>query len=453
MSLRLKLVIGLVVLAAGATIALGVSSYVDTANRLQATIDHSLDDAAASLRPGGPGNDPDGGLGLDRGRTLPGGQARPRSFEQILVQVVDRSGVVVAAPQTGALPVGDEAREVAAGLHQRSRDDAAVDGIRYRVLTIGTAGGAVQLARSLAETDDLLHGIRDRTLVAVAVVVALAAAIGWLVARQVSRRLERLTGVAEQVAATGRLDVPVPVGGTDEAGRLGVAFNEMLTALAESREAQERLVHDAAHELRTPLTSLRANVAALRRLERLEPSERVRVIDDLGTETRELTDLVNDLVDSATDRRVDEPVEPVILADVVERVAARARRRRQVELVVDADDSVVEGRRQAIERAVSNLVDNAAKFAGEAGPIEVVVRDGRVEVRDRGPGIGAADLPLVFDRFHRAEAARPLPGSGLGLAIVRDVAHAHHGTVFAEDRPGGGAIVGFTLPTVTSGPR
>jgi two-component system sensor histidine kinase MprB len=212
-------------------------------------------------------------------------------------------------------------------------------------------------------------------------------------------------------------------------------------------------VHDAAHELRTPLTSLRANVAALRRLERLEPSERVRVIDDLGTETRELTDLVNDLVDSATDRRVDEPVEPVILADVVERVAARARRRRQVELVVDADDSVVEGRRQAIERAVSNLVDNAAKFAGEAGPIEVVVRDGRVEVRDRGPGIGAADLPLVFDRFHRAEAARPLPGSGLGLAIVRDVAHAHHGTVFAEDRPGGGAIVGFTLPTVTSGPR
>ena len=124
-----------------------------------------------------------------------------------------------------------------------------------------------------------------------------------------TRRLARLTGVAEEVAATGRLDVPVPVGGSDEAGRLGTAFNEMLTALGRSRDAQQRLVQDAGHELRTPLTSLRTNVSVLRRHETLAPETRTRVIDDLDAETRELTGLVNELVELATDARDDEPAQ------------------------------------------------------------------------------------------------------------------------------------------------
>jgi len=453
MSLRVKLVIGLVVLAAGATVALGVSSYLDTARRLQRTVDRSLDEAALSIRRDRVG-DPDGGLGADRtpgdrrrdrGR-LPGGGDRPRSFEQILVQVLDASGNPIVVPGSGELPVDDGARRVASGAIDRFRDDVAVDGVRFRVLTTATSGGAVQLARSLAETDDLLEGIRTRTAAAVVVVVALAAGAGWLIARQVARRLERLTGAAEQVAATGRLDVDVPVGGRDEAGRLAVAFNGMLQALAESKQAQRRLVHDAAHELRTPLTSLRANVAALRRFGRLDADEQARVVRDLDEETRELSLLVNDLVESATEQRVDEPVTPVPLDALAERVAARARRRHGCEVIVDAEPVVVEARAGAIDRAMTNLVDNAAKFAGAAGPIELVVRNTRVEVRDRGPGIAPDDLPKVFDRFHRSDAARALPGSGLGLSIVKDVAERHGGTVFAAGRDGGGAVVGFELP-------
>jgi two-component system sensor histidine kinase MprB len=454
MSLRVKLVIGLVVLAAGATVALGVSSYLDTSRRLQRTIDRSLDEAALSIRRDRVG-DPDGGLGLDRTPTpdrsrdrgrLPGGGERPRTFEQILVQVLDVSGKPIVVPGSGALPVDDRAMDVAAGRTEQWRDVVAVDRTRYRVLTLGTGGGAVQLARSLAETDDLLEGIRTRTAAAVAVVVVLAAGAGWLIARQVARRLERLTGAAEQVAQTGRLDVEVPVGGTDEAGRLGVAFNGMLHALAESKQAQRRLVHDAAHELRTPLTSLRANVAALRRFGRLDADEQSRVVRDLDEETRELSRLVNDLVESATEQAVDEPVTPVALEVLAERVAARARRRLGCEVVVDAEPVVVDARAGAIDRAMTNLVDNAAKFAGAAGPIELVVRGARVEVRDRGPGIAPDDLPKVFDRFHRSDAARALPGSGLGLSIVRDVAERHGGTVFAAARDGGGAVVGFELP-------
>ena len=93
---------------------------------------------------------------------------------------------------------------------------------------------------------------------------------------------------------------------------------------------------------------------------------------------------------------------------------------------------MVRGVPSTIERAVSNLLDNAAKWSPPGGEIEVTVRDGELTVRDHGPGIDADDLPFVFDRFYRAPSARGMPGSGLGLAIVRQVAEAHGGTVTAE---------------------
>jgi two-component system, OmpR family, sensor histidine kinase MprB len=123
-------------------------------------------------------------------------------------------------------------------------------------------------------------------------------------------------------------------------------------------------------------------------------------------------------------------------------------------VTVQRDETVVSGRAAAIERAVGNLVDNALKFDDESTePVEVVQRGGRVEVRDRGPGIAAADLPHVFDRFYRATAARSRPGSGLGLAIVADVAERHGGSVFADARDGGGAVIGFTLPAPLPAPQ
>ncbi|MDW4910212.1 sensor histidine kinase [Streptomyces sp. ADMS] len=128
------------------------------------------------------------------------------------------------------------------------------------------------------------------------------------------------------------------------------------------------------------------------------------------------------------------------------RVSQRVHRRTGRFVLLDVDDSVVRGRRQGLERAVGNLLENAAKFDADSDqPIEVRVRQGEVSVADHGPGIGAADAVRVFDRFYRADTARALPGSGLGLAIVHDVAEAHGGTVFARTRPGGGAEVGFTV--------
>lgn len=440
MTLRTKIVALLALLAALATVSIGVVSYRTSARELARTVDRSLDEAAERIIDRLPGS---GELGR-RGRD------RPLRFEQISWQVIDDTGDIVAASSDDLLPVAAIDEAVADGERRDARHDVRVDGERFRVLTVPFLGGAVMLGRSLAESDTVAEAILRRTLGAVILVVVATLVAGWLLARQTLRRLEDLTDTAATVASTGRLDVPVPVDGTDETGRLGRAFSGMLDALRRSRDAQQQLVQDAGHELRTPLTSLRTNIAVLRKgIDTLEPAERERLLTDLDSETRELTDLVNELVELATARRDDEPLQRVELDDVVRRAVERTRRRtgRTIEVHTDTPPgrSSLDGRPAALERAVQNLLDNACKFAPD-GSIEVRVADGTITVRDHGPGIAPADLPHVFDRFYRATATRGLPGSGLGLAIVRSVAEAHGGTVFARAADGGGAELGFTVP-------
>ncbi|MER6899263.1 ATP-binding protein, partial [Amycolatopsis sp. NPDC000740] len=258
---------------------------------------------------------------------------------------------------------------------------------------------------------------------------------------RITRRLVRLTRLTEEVSAGSRPGLGVPDGGRDEVGRLSASFAGMLGRLARARDDQERLVQDAAHELRTPLTSLRTNASVLRRFEELSPDARNRLLADVDGETRELTHLVTELVELATGQYDDEPLQTVELREPAERAAARVRRRSGRAIAVDADGTTVPGRAKALERAMANLLENAVKFS--SGPVELRVRDGRVEVLDRGPGIEDADR--VFDRFYRAAGARSLPGSGLGLSIVREVALSHGGEAFAGPRDGGGAVVGFTV--------
>jgi two-component system, OmpR family, sensor histidine kinase MprB len=457
-SLRLKIVLALVMLATCATAAVGFSSYVSTRHELNEVVDRSLQDAAADprqlVRFRGPG-----GFGPGRGFGSPGastgpGAAPSRVFDSVLAQFVDANGNIVLSPESGELPVDAADLAVANGSFTgtSSPRDVTIEGEPYRMLTIpvvipAVGTGAVQIARSGRDTQNALAVIRERTLLSVALVMIGAAIIGWLIGRQVTRRLVRLTRAADDVATTGRLDVEVPVSGADETGRLGLAFNRMLGALARSRDQQRQLVQDAGHELRTPLTSLRTNVSVLRRMENLAPEAREQLLDDLDSETKELTALVNELVELATDRRDDEPAQECDLGVLSEQAAARVRRRTGREITVVADDSLVSCRPAAIDRAVLNLIDNAAKFS-PAGGIEVGVSVGRVAVSDRGPGVPTDDLAHIFDRFYRSVASRSLPGSGLGLAIVRDIVESHGGTVFAEPRPGGGLTVGFTLPTL-----
>lgn len=449
MTLRVKIVLALAALAITATAAIGVISYTTTAHSLRNGVDRSLSDAAARIaeRPsiGDPDGDGDGDRGGGRGSN---DRDRPRSFEQVLVQVIDPTGSVLLAPNTGQLPVTRRDVSVAASDDPTAsvRHEFELDGETYRVLTVKFPIGAVQLARSLDESERALAEILRGTLVAMLIVATLSLLIGWLIARQMVRRLEHLTVAAGEVATTGRLDVEVPVDGADETGMLGRAFAGMLDALRRSRDDQQRLVQDAGHELRTPLTSLRTNVSVLRRgHDALSAASREQLLADLDSETRELTDLVNELVALATDQRGDEPLRAVRLGDVVDKAVERVRRRYQRDVIVTVDESVVDGRPGAIERAVQNLLENACKFAPD-GAIEIDVRLGAVSVRDHGPGLDEADIPHLFDRFYRAVGSRSLPGSGLGLSIVASVASVHGGSVFARNAADGGAIIGVILP-------
>lgn len=445
MSLRLKVVLALVALSTAATVTIGVTSYRTTAGQLRSEVDRSLVTATEAI------GDRRGELREGPGPSDEGRPGAPlpsfRSEGDVAVQVLAPGGGAISVSGL-ELPVDEVDRQVAAAdAPVRRFRDVDLDGESYRLLTStdGAGRGAVQTARSLAETDRVLAGLRSDILVAALLVIVVAAVLGWWIARQVTRRLVRLTAAAEQVASTRELDVDVPVDGTDETGRLGAAFQEMLDALARSQADQQRLVQDAGHELRTPLTSLRTNVFTLRRADRLDDEQRRRVLDDLQSESEELSRLVDEVVELATDRRGDEPEQRVELGALVQRVCARAAQRSGRPIEVHVDDTVVTGRPHALERAVANLVENALKFAPD-GPVSVSCVAGRVEVADRGPGIDGADLPHVFDRFYRADDARSRPGSGLGLAIVAEVAQRHGGRVEARNRDGGGAVVSIAVP-------
>ena len=298
----------------------------------------------------------------------------------------------------------------------------------------------------------VLHDLRARILLVGGIAVALAALAGWLAARGLTRSLSTLTEAASEVSSTGRLDVDIKTGGRDEVGRLGAAFSTMLGALNRSREDQRRLVQDAGHELRTPLTSLRTNVDVLRRHTDLPADMKAKLLDDLDIEVAELSSLVEEVVAVGSGRNADEPPTHVSLVDVVESAVGRVSRRTGREIAVMADASSVMAQRSAVERAITNLLDNAAKFDPTDLPISITVEQGRVAVRDHGPGIAPEDLDQVFDRFYRAVNARSQPGSGLGLSIVTEVALAHGGTTFAQNHPEGGAIVGFTLADIEQDP-
>jgi two-component system sensor histidine kinase MprB len=159
-----------------------------------------------------------------------------------------------------------------------------------------------------------------------------------------------------------------------------------------------------------------------------------------------MTTLIGDLVELAREEPVTPTVEPVELTAVVEQAITRVRRRADIEFSVRMAPWWVTGDADALERAVTNLLDNAAKWSPSGGTVTVTLHEGTLMVGDEGPGISLQDLPHVFERFYRSTESRSMPGSGLGLSIVRSVAERHGGIVRAGTGPGGGAGFWFSVP-------
>lgn len=468
MSLRWRIALALAAIAALVGTGAAIGSYVTTSRQVHRELDRSLLQLEQRVNPNGPAGDRDADLDGDgdgdgrpperrpadsaaAGR-VPGEQRCPTGAVQPSdgAQLVRADGTVVACYEDGLqLPVGEvDLAQARDGGPARLRT-VTIEDRDYRVLSVSWHhGGIVQVARGFAEADALLAGLRLRLAGLVAAAVLAAAAAGWWFAKQLVRPLERLRLAAQQVATTGDLTAAVPVDGPGEVGSLAASFTTMMRGLATSREQQKRLVADASHELRTPLTSLRTNIELLQRAQRLPDDERAALLGDVRLELNELTELVEELVELATDRSGPEEVfEPVRLVEVAETVAARARRRtgRAVQIVAERPVEVL-AIRPLLERAVTNLVDNALKYSPDATTVTVRVAGPSLEVHDLGPGVAPEDRPHIFERFYRATSARTAAGSGLGLAIVAQVVDRHGGRVWVGDAPGGGASVGFALP-------
>ena len=360
-----------------------------------------------------------------------------------LSQTLDRDGSITATSDRD-LPVDDTDLAVAAGASAVIRE-ITLDDLPYRMITApDQPDGAVQVARDVSATADVLDGLRVRLALIAVVVAFVAALLGWLLMRRTTRPLEDLTAATERVALTRDL-TPLDLNRSDEVGRLAESFDRMLSALALSRDQQQRLVQDAAHELRTPLTSLRANIEFLDRARNLPDDELDSVLGGLNEELVELSALFDELIQLASETDDPDPQKDIDLANVVDDAVDRFRRRTGREVTVSTEPTPVHGWANQLERAVSNLLANADKFSPPDAPIEVVLAERTVVVSDHGSGIAAADRPFVFDRFFRSPSARSQPGSGLGLAIVRQIAEQHGGTVSVGSSVDGGAAVGFSV--------
>lgn len=322
-----------------------------------------------------------------------------------------------------------------------------------------TTSGSIQVqtpatlivAQSMAPADETLARLKLASLLVGLCGIAVAGIAGFGIGRAGLRPVDDLTLAAEHVARTGELR-PIDVHGKDEISRLATSFNAMLGALARSREHQRRLVADAGHELRTPLTSMRTNLDLLAQsfaagTGGLTNQDRDELIADVRAQMEELSVLVSDLVELSRDEPHAVVREHLDLSDVVRAAIERVRRRAiGVRFEQQLAPWYLEGEQASLERAVTNLLDNAAKWSPPDGTVTISLRDGLLQVADEGPGIAEEDLGQVFERFYRSPEARTMPGSGLGLSIVRQAAENHGGRVAAGRAPSGGALLSMWLP-------
>ncbi len=434
MSLRWRFALALALVVAAVVAALSAAAWVSARSEILGGIDDALRrQASVSARNFFVGSPPE--------------SDDSRRIGPDPVQILDRQGSILAAVGI-ALPVDVEDQSVAAGTDESVVREVNVGGDDYRMLTLTTSFGAVQVARNRAEIDDALDGLRNGLVAIGAIAIAIAALVGWWLAGRFTRPIRQLTATTEHIAQTTDLTEPIEVKRADEVGRLASSFNAMLHALSASRHQQHQLVMDASHELRTPLTTLRTNIELLARRPDMDPDQQRELLEAATLELEELSALVTELVDLAIERRPeDRDLEDIDLGTLTQGVVERAERRYSRTFELDVDDpAVVHGAASLLERAVSNLLDNASKFSPRDSPIEVDVHGAEITVRDHGPGIAEDERARVFDRFYRADGARTMPGSGLGLAIVRQVVAEHGGTVDIEETPGGGTMVRVDLP-------
>ena len=337
--------------------------------------------------------------------------------------------------------------------HERFRVLAAPrDGARGREILV--------VAASLDGVDESVDRLQLLLLIAVPGALALAGTGGWLLAGRALSPVARMTRQAGSIGAD-RLDerVSVPVA-RDELALLAETLNTMLHRIERAVMLQRRFLADASHELRTPLAVMRAELEVGLHDARLS-GDGAEVLESTVEEVERMGRVVDDLLTlaRADEGRLELLPRRIDLGEVASAVVRRLRpiaEAKEIALTLEGARAEAVADRPRMVQVVTNLVDNAVGYTEPGGAVHVLVWQGTGEVglsvRDTGPGIAAATLPLVFDRFFRADAARTRAqgGSGLGLAICKELVEAQGGRIGVESEPGAGSV--FTV-TLSAAPR
>jgi two-component system OmpR family sensor kinase len=483
MSLRTRLLLGMVVLVAAGLSVAAVVTYEEQRSFLMDRVDQQvqagLGAVAFELRtPGfrparatGGRRFPFGGL---LGRRPPGlGPASlpPGTFGEL----IGPSGNVVrrrtftygeATPAPPKLPSSVPLTRAGSPLKLFTLRSSRGPDTRYRAAAVAVPGGSkVVVAVPLKEADDTLHRlVMVEVLVGAGVILGLVA-LGWVVIRIGLRPLERIGRVASEIAAGDLSRRVTPSDQRTEVGRLGRSLNEMLgqierafTARRQSEDQLRRFLADASHELRTPLASIRGYAELFRLGAADDPATLERAMARIESEAARMGVLVEDLLSlAALDQAPERPRAPVDLGELAAHVAEDTRVTapdRPILVDVEEPGVMVMGDADQLRQLMANLLRNAVIHTPAGTPIDVGVRrDGalaRLEVRDHGPGIPGGTGDQIFERFWRSEGgrARGKGGAGLGLAIVKAIATAHGGTVRAANAPDGGARFEASFPAL-----
>jgi signal transduction histidine kinase len=311
------------------------------------------------------------------------------------------------------------------------------------------------------QRDQNLNTLRRILIIGGSIAVIIAFGVGWLLAGEALRPINRITHTAQAIGAERDFDRRVQHSGpNDEVGRLATTFNDMLTELQaayrqveQSLQVQKRFVADASHELRTPLTTILGNLGLLQRDPPISTDDRADVLNDTVAESERLIRLVNDLLVLArADAKQPLKHEAVLVGPVIEdvhrqiRLLAPARR-----IVCDSGlEGAVLGDQDALKQVLLALLDNVIKHTPPQTTISIATSavDGQIAIQvcDDGPGIEPSRLPHIFDRFYRGDTARTEPGTGLGLAIAKELTEAQNGTITAESQVGQGSVFTLTFP-------
>jgi two-component system sensor histidine kinase MprB len=440
-TLRNRVSVAAAVMVAIVVAALSAIVYVSYAASLRSRVDQALVDAAQQASDIAQATK----QSKADGRSPPTSITAPVTVGGVGIQLLPGPVAVGQPSQLGPLDKLDVA--VAEGAQPAYFANTRHGGQEFRVYTTAWNTGPEGLVRT-SQAANANDGAQRNAALLLAGLTVVATAITYGAARLTASRILRpiaaLTSAAERVTHTRDLTARLEVTGTkDEVGRLASSFDTMLAALHESLTAQRQLIADASHELRTPLTSLTTNLDLLEDGAGLADPQAPGLVRAAREQAGELDQLITDLLDLARYRE-SAPHRETVRLDLLTDEAVHRLRQRVHHAAIDTElhPCMVNVDPAAVDRAISNLVENAVKWTPPDTAVRVVVESGQVSVTDRGPGIAEEDLPHIFERFYRAPAARGMPGAGLGLAIVGGVAQANGGTVAVQTGPHGST---FTL--------